>query len=449
MKIRLIQPAQLDDAGRPKKYKMLFLPSATLANLAALTPDDVEVRVTDEYIDPIDFDEEVDLVGLTGLSCHAPRAYQIAGEFKKRGRTVVMGGIHASALPEEALQYVDSVVVGEAEDLWEKVIRDVQKQQPAKIYRSERYPDLKRLVIPRFDLTNYAKCMKALFSKTPAIPIFTTRGCPFNCDFCSVTRFFGGQYRTKPIENVIREIEASGARDFFFVDDNIMANHGYAEQLFKAIMPLKIRWFSQFSTLVLKTPQLVELAGASGCHEVILGVETINEENLKSVHKEFNKIENYSQVLKLLKDNGISPNVMIIYGMDNDDISIFQRTMDFLLNNDVNFIHLNILTPFPGTELYKRLLKEERIFERDWSRYDVDHAVFYPGKVSPAELTDNVWKGYGIFYAYSNIFKRFWKFRKVYLNAHWKNSFFDDLMFQLYYHSAVKKKIDPYTGGIC
>lgn len=448
MKIKLIQPAQLDDSGKPIKYKKLLLPSGTLATLAALTPEDIEVSVTNEYVDTVDFDADVDLVGITALSCHAPRAYQIADEFRKRGKTVVMGGIHASALPHEALQHADSVVIGEAENIWEKVIRDFQKKSLTPIYKSDKFPDLKKLVLPRFDLANSDKCIKALFSQTPAIPIFTTRGCPFNCHFCSVTKFFGGRYRTKPIDNVLKEIEASGAKDFFFVDDNIMGNPSYSEQLFKEITPLRIRWFSQFSTLVLNTPKLVELAGKSGCHEVILGIESLDEENLKSVNKGFNKIEKYKKVLKLLMDNGISPNVMIMVGMDNDDVGLFNRTLEFLLNNDVNFIHINIITPFPGTKLYEKLESEERILEKDWSKYDVNHVIFHPKKMSGEDLINNVWRNYEVFYSCKNIIKRFYRFRRIYLTRHWRNSFFDDLLFQLHYNSVIKKRVDPYSGGI-
>lgn len=271
---------------------------------SSVNTDDIELSVTDEYIETIDFDEDVDLVGITASTCHAPRAHQIADEFRKRGKSVVMGGIHATALPNEALQHADSVVVGEAENIWEKVIRDFQKNKLDSVYKCDVFPDLKKLVIPRFDLTNSDKCIKALFAETPAIPISTTRGCPFNCSFCSVTKFFGIKYRLKPIENVLKEMEALDANDFFFIDDNMMANHKYSEQLFREMIPLKIRWFSQFSTLVLQKPQLVELAGESGCHEVILGIESIDEKNLKSVNKLFNKpeiIRNSSSYLKKME----------------------------------------------------------------------------------------------------------------------------------------------------
>ncbi|MDY6932671.1 MAG: radical SAM protein [Spirochaetota bacterium] len=447
MKIRLIQPAQLDDSGKPIKYKKILLPSGTLSTIAALTPNDVEVSITNEYIDTIDFSEDLDIVGITALTCHAPRAYQIAQEFKKRGKTVVMGGIHATALPQEALQHVDSVVVGEAENLWEKVVRDFQKNNKLNsIYKNDVFPDLKKLVIPRFDLNNSDKCLKAPFAKTPAMPIFTTRGCPFSCSYCSVTKFFGGKYRTKPIDNVLREIDASKARDFFFVDDNLAANSKYSEQLFKEITPLKIRWFSQFSTRVLNNPKLVELAGESGCHEVILGIESLNICNLKSVNKSFNKPEEYARLFKLLKSNGISPHVMIMFGLENDDVELLKRTLEFLLDNDVNFIRIFTVTPYPGTDLYQKLDCEGRIFEKDWSKYDLNHIVFSPKNISIQDLQDNVWKSYYTFYSYKNIIKRLWKFKKFYLTPDKKGSLLDDLLFQLHFHIATGKRLDPWSG---
>lgn len=446
MKIRLIQPAQLDDSGTPKKYRQIFLPSGTLANVAALTPPDVDVLVTDEYVDPVDFDENVDLVGITALTCQAPRAYQIADEFRKRGRTVVMGGIHATALPEEALEHVNSVVAGEAEDIWEQVVRDFQAgKMLAPVYKSEQPPDLSKAVIPRFELTNWEKCIRSLSAKTPAIPIFTSRGCPFGCSYCSVTRFFGGKHRTKPVEHVLREIEASRSKDFFFVDDNIMSNPEYAERLFREIAPLKIRWFSQFSTLVLNTPRLVELAGESGCHEVILGMESINPDSLAYVKKGFNKVERYKEVLHLLKTNGISPNVMLIFGFDQDTASGFARTIDFFLQTDANFIRINILTPFPGTDLHRQLRKDGRITETDWSRYDVNHVVFRPATLTGEDLLQGARNGHARFYSTPHIFRRLWNYGALYATTR-RDSFFDDILFQLHFRNSTKKGLDPYSG---
>ena len=446
MKVQLIQPAQLDDSGNPIKYKQMFLPSGTLATVAALTPSDVDVSVIDEYVDTVDFDADVDLVGITGLTCHAPRAYQIAAEFRKRGKTVVMGGIHASALPDEALEHVDSVVVGEAEDVWETVVRDAGNGGLLPKYRSEDLPDLKKRVIPRFDLTNYDRCIKALFADAPALPIHTTRGCPYNCDYCSVTRFFGGKYRTKPIDNVLAEIEASGGKDFFFLDDNIAGDPSYAEQLFKEMAPLKLRWFSQASTTILKQPKLAELAGAAGCHEFFMGIESIDEKNLASMNKSFNKVDQYAEVFRMLKSNGITTHASVMFGLDNDNADLIDRTVDFLLEHDVNFVRMNIATPYPGTGFYDRLSSENRITETDWSKYDLVHCVFRPKHMDQAELEEKLWSSYARFYSCGPILKRLGKFSKLYVCHPWKNSIFDDLLFQLHFYMVVRQQADPLSG---
>ncbi len=447
MKIRLIQPAQIDDSGHPIKFRKLFLRSATLPTIAALTPNDA-VSITNEYIDEIDFEEDVDLVGITALTCQAPRAYQIADEFRKRGKTVVMGGVHATALPGEALKHVDSVVIGEAENLWEKVVRDVRKKKLERTYKASSLPDMKKLVLPRFDLIDSKKFMKAPFSEKPSIlPMATTRGCPFGCNYCSVTKFYGGSFRTKPIDNVLTEIEATGAGTYFFTDDNIVANSVYFSRLCRELSPLGIKWSSQCSTIIRNKPELVELAGKSGCREMLLGIESMDEKNLKSVNKKFNKPESYKELFKLLKQNGISPHVMLMFGMDNDNFDLFERTLDFLLENGVNFLRIFIVTPFPGTELYTRFERDGRIFDRDWSKYDGFHPLFFPPKISARELGESARRGHQRFYSSKNIVKRLWKLKRFYLDPrNSKESLLYDIFFQIHFNIATRKKLDPWMG---
>jgi len=217
--------------------------SMTLPLLAALVPDDVEVEIIYDAVEHIDYDEKVDLVGITALTNLAPRAYQIAQEYRKRGVKVVMGGMHVTALPKEALQYADSVVIGEAEDIWPELVADFQKTKKLEpVYKAESFPDLKKLILPRYDLLKPEQYVTAPLSEMPVVNTFATRGCPFGCSFCSVTKFFGGKFRLKPINNIIKEIEPylSKCDDVFFIDDNIMANKKYAEELFKALIPLNI-----------------------------------------------------------------------------------------------------------------------------------------------------------------------------------------------------------------
>lgn len=447
MKIKLIHPSSLDESGKPRRYKKLNMLSMTLPLIAALTPDDVEVEMIYDAVEPIDYDDPVDLVGITALTNLAPRAYQIAQEFRKRGVKVVMGGMHVSALPHEALQYADSVVIGEAEDIWPKLVRDFEKTRKLEpIYKAESPPDLQKLVIPRYDLLNLDHYVRPPFSEMPVINTFTTRGCPFNCSFCSVTKFFGCKYRLKPIKNVIKEIEAYASKcdDVFFIDDNILGNVKYAEELFKALIPLNITWYSQFDSTAIKRPDLIELAGKSGCSEMLVGFETVNPKNLSSVNKSFNQIDKYKELIKMLRDNGISPEATMMIGLDHDDLESTERIADFLLDNGVLYFRVSIVTPYPGTELYRQMDEEGRIIERDWSKYDVNHTVFQPRNMSPEELEESLWKIYRKTCSYKGIFKRMWKLREFYLGRHRKkHSFVNDLTYQLYINKVTKMRRDP------
>jgi len=447
MKIKLIHPSSLDEFGKPRRYKKLNMLSMTLPLVAALTPDDVEVEIVYDAVEDINYDDKVDLVGITALTNLAPRAYQIAQEYRKRGVKVVMGGMHVTALPKEALLYADSVVVGEAEDIWPKLVADFQKTKKLEpVYKAESFPDLKKLVIPRYDLLKLDQYVRPPLSELPVINTFTTRGCPFNCSFCSVKKFFGGKYRLKPIENVIKEIEhyASKCDNVFFIDDNILGNKKYAEELFNALIPLNISWYSQFDSTALKEPELVELAGKSGCSEMLVGFETLNPENLRTVNKSFNKVETYKELINMLRDNGINPEATMMIGMDYDELDVVDRTADFLLENGVLDFRVSIVTPYPGTEFHRKLDEEGRIIERDWSKYDVNHAVFQPKNMNPEQLEECLWKIYDKTYSYMGIAKRMWKLRNNYFGKFKsKHSIKNDLTYQLYIHKVTKMRRDP------
>ena len=416
MKVRLIQPAQLDEKGRPKKYKKLFLPMLTLPTLAALTPDDIDIAITTEYVEDIDWEENVDLVGISAVTCQAPRAYQIADEFRRRGRRTVMGGIHASACPDEALEHCDAVVIGEAENIWEEVLRDAEQGVLKKIYQAEARPDLSKPTIPRYDLLDYKHYVIAPFARTPLIPIQTMRGCPHQCDFCSVSRFFGREVRKKPVENVIREIEALRPSRVFFADDNLAADPKHALALFEALRPLKLRWACQMSTTAALHPRLIEAAGGAGCHENFVGIESLNPASLRSIHKGFNRVEEYERFFKRCADVGILAQASLIFGLDEDTPETMRQTIDTLLGWDVNYIYIAFLTPLPLTRLHQRFVEDQRIFDQDWSSYDLTHVVFDPKRMSPKELEEMVWEMLERCYSLPNILKRAWRFRRQYVH---------------------------------
>jgi radical SAM superfamily enzyme YgiQ (UPF0313 family) len=448
MKLLLIQPAQLDANRRPMKFKKLIMPFLNLATLAALTPNGIDVSITDDYVEEIDFETDADLVGITGMSCQAGRAYQIADEFRKRGIPTIMGGIHVSARPEEALEHADSVLIGEAEDLWDRVLADAESGRLRSIYQAERAPDLGRLVIPRYDLFDFGNYLIPPGAKTPTIPIQTSRGCPNRCDFCSVVDFLGHEMRTKPVENVIREIESLRPSKIFFADDNINGDPQHARELFAALKPLKLRWSCQMTTQIMKDPDLIELAAEAGCHENFVGIEAVTEENLRSIHKEFNKPEEYKRFFKRLSDAGIFAQVAIMFGFDEDTVESLKRTMDTILSWNINYLYIGVLTPLPGTKLFQRLDREGRITTTDWSFYDCVQPVIDFTNITYRELVDAIWEGYERFYSIANILRRMWRFRRPYVKHYPRVSPMTEMIYSLFMRKSIKAKQHPSALGL-
>lgn len=382
MNILLISPDLVGSIYRYKRSEVrsFSFPRLTLPLLAALTPPQHSVRLIDESVEDIDFEANVDLVGISLLTFLAPRGYEIADRFRSRGIKVVLGGIHASALPQEAMGHADSVVIGEAEELWPSLLEDFQRGELKRIYQSDRRPCLDGLPRPRLDLLHRlgylnSNCVQA------------TRGCPFGCDFCSVTDFFGRSYRLRPVAEVVAEVE-SLAGDFIFVDDNISGNRAYAQDLFNALIPLKRKWGSQCNLSLAEDEELLALAAKSGCAHMFVGIETISQANLKGHKKSFNRVAKYEELITRFHDQGIVVNAGMIFGMDEDDDSVFPTTIEFLEKNRVELTLFNILTPVPGTRLYARLEEEGRIIDRDWSHYDGRHVVFRPKRMSPETLQE-------------------------------------------------------------
>jgi len=400
MKILLISPDLVGSIFRYRRSEVrtFSFPRLTLPMLAALTPPEHSVRLVDESVEDIDFEAEADLVGISLLTFLAPRGYEIADRFRKRGTKVVLGGIHASAFPEEALQHADSVVIGEAEETWPTLLQDFERGQLKRVYKADQRPSLTGLPRPRLDLLRRkgylnSNCVQA------------TRGCPFGCDFCSVTNFFGNSYRLRPVEEVVAEV-ASLPGNFIFVDDNIAGNRAYARKLFSALIPLGKLWGSQCNLSLAEDRELLALTAKSGCTHMFIGIETVSQDNLKGLGKSFNKVSRYEDLIARFHDQGILVNAGMIFGMDDDDDSVFPSTIEFLEKNRVELTLFNILTPVPGTRLYARLEEEGRIIDRDWSHYDGRHVVFQPKKMSPDTLRDGFYWAYHRLYTTRSVLTR-------------------------------------------
>ena len=401
MKILLISPENKKSiyAYTKEDVKAFWFPKLGLPTIAANTPPDVEVRIVDECVEDIDFNVDVDLVGISVMTYLAPRAYEIAARFRARGVKVVLGGIHVSMCPEEAKEHADSIVVGESEKTWPILVEDFRRGELKSLYEEKDLPKLENLPIPRRELfkpNSYwtTNCVQ------------TSRGCPFACDFCTVTIFGGNQFRLRPIEQVIEEVKRLKKGFVVFVDDNIAGNKAYAKQLFKALIPLKINWGSQASLTMARDPELLDLAAKSGCTALFIGVESISEENLAAANKRFNKVDKYKEEFRRFHDYGILIQTGMIFGFDHDDESAFERTVEFLEENNIELAMFNILTPLPGTNLYKKMDAEGRIIDRDWSHYDGRHVVFKPKLMTPETLQEGFLWAYHKFFSYPSIIKR-------------------------------------------
>jgi len=373
LKIRLIDPTYEHPyiSHSQKVIKNIWFAHLTLTTLAALTPPDIEVKITDENVEPIDFEEDVDLVGVTGMIMHAPRAYQIAQRFRQRGIPVVMGGPHASSLPLEAKEHVDAVVIGEAENVWEGLIEDFKNGCLKPFYKAEAFCSMEKLPFPRLDLLRKDEYMTINC-------VQTTRGCPHQCDFCHVTHFFGKTYRCRPVEEVIEEVRRLEGEFVVFVDDNITGNRRYAKELFTRLKPLKKKWASQASMTLTRDPELLKLAAESGCVSLFIGVESLSSENLKDVNKAFNRAPQFEEAMKVLHDYDIMILAGFIFGLDHDDEGVFERTLRFCERNRIELPSFFILTPLPGTPVFQRMESEGRLLHRDWAKYNGATVVFKP-----------------------------------------------------------------------
>lgn len=391
-----------------EREKAVNFSRLSLATVAALFPRDTKIEIINDSIEEIDYNEKVDLVGITSITSTAPRAYEIAEKFREKGTPVMMGGIHPSMLPQEAIKHADSVVIGEAEGQIKHVLKDLKNGKLQKFYSSETRPSLKNIPLPRRDLyenkNNYYKEMHM---------IQTTRGCPFNCDFCSVTEFFGRTYRKRPISDIIKEIKTVSRRTLiFFVDDNIAGNPKYAKKLFKALIPLNVKWFGQASLIIAKNRELLQLAAKSGCVSLFIGIESISQDSLKEVNKKMNRVKDYEESIKIIHDHGIGIIGAFMFGFDSDRKNVFEETVSFIEKNQIELASLAILTPLPGTRLYDRMEKGGRIIERDWSQYTVGKVVFQPKLMTVDELQEGYYWSRKQLSSLSSIVKRTFHLRK-------------------------------------
>lgn len=404
MKVTLIKPTlgRLADRGYNERGRMEPL---TLGVIAALTPPGIDVQMYDDRFNEIDYDDPTDLVGITVETFTARRAYEISAEYRQRGVPVVMGGVHPTLLPDEVAQHADAVYCGDAEDGWEQVLTDAHDGN----------------LRPRYTAgvgLSRAGCItdRSIYGKRRYLPLSLiqfTRGCHFRCEFCAVGAFFNHRHSTRHIADTVAEIEAQPRRDVFFVDDNILSDFDAAKELFRALIPLRIRWVSQASLDQTRDPELMELMVASGCLGNVIGFESLDPRNLALMKKTPNLesgFERYEPEVETLRSYGLQTWAAFVFGYDFDTPDSITQTLEWALAKKFTFAAFNVLMPYPGTAVYDRLAAEDRLlYDGKWwlhADYRFNHAAFRPIGMSADELTEAVWQCRSRFNSFGSIVRR-------------------------------------------
>jgi len=403
VKIEVIVPARITHF--PNQWrKVAHVYSLTGPAIAASIPPDVQVVLTEQSVEDIDYARDVDMVCISTMTSTALEAYRIADTYREKRPEVkvLLGGIHASMLPEEAIRHADCVVIGESEGLWPEIIEDCRNGTLKPFYRCNELPDLSRMSLPKRELLEG----KSLYSLEA---VQTSRGCPYSCRFCSVHLFSGGKYRTRPVDDVIDDIRRIRSRYMLFLDDNPTGNVRYAKELFRKMAGLNKKWFTQAHITIADDEELLRLAKRAGLTVVGIGFESVIGESLEATAKPHVSLRKYKENIRKIQQHGIIVLGSFIFGFDGDDEDVFQRTIRFAQECKIDLASFHILTPYPGTALYNQLEQEGRLIEsKGWDQYTTRHAVFKPMGMgqSPDKLEQGFRRAYREFYSLPSVLKR-------------------------------------------
>src|SRR5271157_1239161 len=403
MRLTLVHPCIGRRRGQPyiRTWQMEPLAPATIAGL---TPKDAgaEIRFYDDRTESIPYDEPTDLVAMSVETYTAKRSYQIASEFRRRGVPVVMGGFHPTLVPEEASEYAESIVIGEAEGLWPTVVNDFAAGRLQRVYKQGKRPPLCGLRPDR-----------SIFAGKRYLPvglIEAGRGCHFRCEFCAIQSYFSNTQTRRPTEEIVEEVRRVKKPLIFFVDDNITSNMDQAKEFFRALIPLKIRWVSQASINAAHDEEFLDLLVRSGCMGVLIGFESLNPDNLKDMNKAFNTMRGgFTKALENLRKYRVRVYGTFIFGYDRDTPDSVRETVRFAKTNSMYIAAFNHLTPFPGTPLYRRLEADGRLLYEAWwldERYRYNHIPFTPAGMSPLDLQRSCLQARREFYSWPSIVRR-------------------------------------------
>ena len=398
MKILLISPHPYP---RNLLLSKVSYPSLTLQQIAGLTPKEHTVKIVDERAEKLNFDNSVDLVGISCLTYNSIRGYEISDTFRKMGKTVVFGGYHASLLPEEAKQHADSVVIGEAELTWPQLLKDFEKGKIKPFYKADKLVEPENIPPARHDIGIYTLFIEA---------IQASRGCPTGCEFCAMQKIEGARFRGRPIKNIIDEMKTIKSKNIFFADASLTISPPYTRSLFKEMAELnkKFECFGNINVLT-RDDELLKIASDAGVKKWYVGIESISQENINAVGKGTNKVEDYANAIKKIRDYNMDIVGFFMFGFDNDTKDIFDKTLQAMFEWELDEVSFSIVTPYPGTRLFERLEKEGRITSYDWSRYTEGNVNFKPTKMSQEDLVDGIRRIAFDFYSFKNAFNRSFK----------------------------------------
>jgi radical SAM superfamily enzyme YgiQ (UPF0313 family) len=400
MNIKFILPALTEAKSpfyRPIKYSLF--PPLGLATLAGYLDPHDHAEIQDEHVETLTLDDEPDLVVIQVYITSAFRAYAIADQYRARGVYVALGGLHVTSLPEEAAAHADSIFLGPGEDIWPEFLNDFRAKYPKKRYVSKERT-----------LTGLPKIRRDLIKRNLYLvpnSIVVSRGCPHTCDFCYKEAFFEGgkSFYTQTVDDALAEIERLKGRHLYFLDDHLFGNKPFASALFDGMTGMGRLWQAAGTVQSVLRPGLLEKAAASGLRSLFVGFETLSPQNLKDHHKPQNLNRDYSEAIRRLHDLGIMVNGSFVFGMDDDDPDVFSRTVDWAISQGIETATFHILTPYPGTQLYQRMMKSARMLHSNWSLYDTRRVVYRPMNLTRTQLENGYWNAYEDFYRWGSIFR--------------------------------------------
>ena len=435
-KLLLIQPSPYEKEGKVIKKKKLYFTGLALPLLAALTPDDWETELIYEVIEDVPFDTDADLIGVSTMGHGVIRSIDIAKEYRRRGKTVILGGYMASIMPEEAVKYCDSLIIGDAELVWQQMLSDFENGNLKKTYEKPLEGNWYSTPSPRFDLLEGKNLGDFL-------PVQAGRGCPNSCSFCSVSCLYSGRYVKRPLPEVIRDIEqikSLGYKKILLLDDNIFSDRKYLDSLLDTLIKLDISWMSQCEITIGKDDELLEKLQKSGCTTLSFGLESISRESLISMDKGWAVPAEYDSLIQNIRNHGIDVSTEMVVGGEGDTLESIRMTKDFIERNKISVPRFYILTPFPGTRFFDQIKEEGRLVNNDIYSYDGTSAVYRPKNMTPDELTQAYWELYSELFTIKSIIKRN-IFRKEMLKTPARCIF--NMGVNLYYRDQIKRSITP------